>query len=199
MVPGRPTPRFNLRRRTHFGSLARQRSGTRFLPGTQLLAAWGRRGGAAAHSLAGEMDRTSLARRGSPVMKPLPFIRLAGTLLFSGWFLLSGGCAFHYYDVHTGTEHLWGFGHLRMKSPASDSGHAIVTGSRMLGISLRAGDDSYALGVGYDSHSRVTMSSNGMLALEWPVQASWPRTRDDLFTVRIGTNLPRHLNTDHAP
>ncbi len=27
---------------------------------------------------------------------------------------LSTGCAVHYYDQATGTEHLWGFGHLKM-------------------------------------------------------------------------------------
>ena len=29
--------------------------------------------------------------------------------------VLPSGCAIHYFDAETGTEHLWGFGHLKMK------------------------------------------------------------------------------------
>ncbi|MFT4589665.1 MAG: hypothetical protein ACI8QF_003782, partial [Limisphaerales bacterium] len=43
----------------------------------------------------------------------------------------ASGCAVHYYDKETGTEHLWGFGHLRMKAEPSEDGvvRAVMTGT----------------------------------------------------------------------
>ena len=109
--------------------------------------------------------------------------------------LLLNGCALKYYDANTGTEHLWGFGHFRMKAPPRNADRAFVTGSQMLGLNLRAGRDDYGIGVGYDSHSRVTMPPNGTLCLEWPTNVSpLPRAMRDLFTARIGTNFPPQLN-----
>lgn len=114
--------------------------------------------------------------------------------------VLLNGCAFNYYDAETGTEHLWGFGHLRMKAPPRHSDRAFVTGSQMLGVNLRAGRDNYGIGVGYDSHSRVTMPADGTLCLEWPTNTGLlPRAMRDLFTARIGTNLPPELGLTNGP
>ena len=52
------------------------------------------------------------------------------------------GCAVHTYDAATGTEHLWGFGHLKMSvAAAQDSSktQAILTGVRTAGIRLGLG------------------------------------------------------------
>ena len=118
------------------------------------------------------------------------FSSVAMLALGLGSFLHSG-CAFHHYDAETGTEHLWGFGHFRMKAPPQTGARPVVVGAQMLGLNVRTGRDDYGLGVGWDSHSRVTMPANGTLLMEWPTNASpLPREMRDLFTVRIGTNLP---------
>lgn len=105
--------------------------------------------------------------------------------------LFLSGCAVHYYDAETGTENLWGFGHFRMKGPPKNGAQPVVTGSHMLGLNLRAGRDDYGVGIGFDSQSRITMPTSGTLLMEWPTNAGpLPRELRDLFTVRIGTNLP---------
>ena len=45
--------------------------------------------------------------------------------------VFASGCAVHYYDKETGTEHLWGFGHLRMKAEPSNDAvvRLVVTGT----------------------------------------------------------------------
>lgn len=101
------------------------------------------------------------------------------------------GCAVHYYDKNSGTENLWGFGHFRMKGYPQSPEQPLVVGTHMVGLNIRAGRDDYGIGVGFDSQSRITMPENGALCMEWPTNISpLPREMRDLFTVRIGTNLP---------
>lgn len=105
--------------------------------------------------------------------------------------LLLSGCAIKHYDASTGTEHLWGFGHFRMKASPQSPERPVVVGTHMIGLNVRAGRDDYGIGLGFDSHSRVAMPTNGTLLMEWPTNVSLlPREMRDLFTVRIGTNLP---------
>jgi hypothetical protein len=104
----------------------------------------------------------------------------------------TNGCAFHYYNKETGTEHLFGFGHFRMKAPPKTDASPVAAGSQMLGLNLRTGRDDFGIGVGFDSQSRITMPTNGgTLLLEWPANfPSFPREMRSLFNVRVGTNLP---------
>ena len=105
--------------------------------------------------------------------------------------VLLTGCAIKHYDASTGTEHLWGFGHFRMKAYPQSPERPLVVGTHMLGLNVRTGREDYGIGLGFDSHSRVTMPANGTLLMEWPTNVSLlPREMRDLFTVRIGTNLP---------
>ena len=96
-----------------------------------------------------------------------------------------------YYDASTGTEHLWGFGHFRMKGYPQSPAQPVVMGTHMLGLNLRAGPDDYGIGVGFDSHSRISMPTDGVLLLEWPTNVSpLPIGVRDFFSCKIGTNLP---------
>jgi hypothetical protein len=57
----------------------------------------------------------------NPKLAPnLSAVSLAwGSLLIAGAFLVPfvcSGCAVHYYSASTGTEHLWGFGHLKTRA-----------------------------------------------------------------------------------
>ena len=121
---------------------------------------------------------------------PEQFSSLATIFLGCAVLLLSG-CAVHYYDAETGTENLWGFGHFRMKGPPKNGAQPVVTGSHLLGLNLRAGRDDYGVGIGFDSQSRITMPASGTLLLEWPTNfPNAHRDMQNLFNVRIGTNLP---------
>ncbi len=105
--------------------------------------------------------------------------------------LLLTGCAIKHYDASTGTEHLWGFGHFRMKGHPQSPERPLVVGTHMMGLNLRAGRDDYGIGIGFDSHTRISMPTNGVLCLEWPTNVSpWPLKLRDLFTYRIRTNTP---------
>src|SRR5262245_14630419 len=91
--------------------------------------------------------------------------------------LVLPGCAIHYYDPNSGTEHLWGFGHLKMRagtagaeSPVpTNSVVAFVTGQQTLGLSLAAGRERGGLVAGWDSNSRVMITAeDAQFHLMWP-------------------------------
>jgi len=72
---------------------------------------------------------------------------------------LGTGCAIHYFDEDTGTEHLWGFGHLKMKAQPSTNEvvRAVVTGVETLGVNLSVGDEHKGIGVGYDNRQKAVI------------------------------------------
>ena len=97
--------------------------------------------------------------------------------------LFTPGCAVHYYDRTSGTEHLWGFGHLKMKAaPPNEGVQALVKGIETLGVNLGAGQEDYHIGLGWDYRRRIVISSNAAVRLEWP--------NGDFFNVRVGTAPP---------
>jgi hypothetical protein len=98
------------------------------------------------------------------------------------------GCAVHYYDPRTGTEHLWGFGHMKMKSaPVDASATAVVSGVQTLGLSVGAGRDEAHITAGWDNRRRIILSTNASVSLLWP--------DEDFFNVRVGTTPPFITNT----
>jgi len=101
---------------------------------------------------------------------------------------LLAGCAIHYYDKESGTEHLWGFGHLKMKAPPPNEGvQAVVTGTETLGFNVGAGEEDYHIGAGWDYRRRIVISSNAAVRLEWPNR--------NFFNVRFGTVPPFATNS----
>ncbi len=79
------------------------------------------------------------------------------------------GCALHYYDKRTGTEHVWGIGHMRMKAaPVAEDIDSVVTGTSIAGVSLGAGREDYYLTAGWDYRRRIVLGTNAAFALEWP-------------------------------
>lgn len=113
------------------------------------------------------------------------------------------GCAVHYYSKATGTEHLWGFGHLKMRSipesgeqpRSTNSVAAFVTGTSILGLSLGAGEEFAGIAAGWDSRSRIVIKQrNSSFCLLWPTNSTpLPFGIRNVFSVRIGTNLPPEL------
>jgi hypothetical protein len=96
---------------------------------------------------------------------------------------LASGCAVHYYDKATGTENIWGFGHLKMAVHPSDEGVcAVVRGTQTLGVGLGLGQTDYYLTAGWENQRYVTVANNSSVRFEWPTA--------DFLNVRVGTNFP---------
>lgn len=151
----------------HSGQQARQRSGS-FYWGHGLKAVWGRRRGAAAHFIF--------------------FLLLAASLP------LVNGCAVHYYDPKSGTEHLWGFGHMQLKvAPPAEGVQAVVKGTESLGLDIGAGQDDYRIALGWHRRRQIVVGSNAAVRFEWP--------NGDFFNTRVGALPPWATNSsiDHFP
>lgn len=66
------------------------------------------------------------------------------------------GCAIHYFDPETGTEHLWGFGHMKVKvTPVNKGLQAVVRGTDVLGISVGSTDRQSYLTAGWHYLGRL--------------------------------------------
>ena len=94
------------------------------------------------------------------------------------------GCALHYYDPATQTEHLRGLGHMRMKvAPAHEGVQAVVKGTTVVGASVKIAPDDNHLAVGFDKSTQMAVVSEGAsVRLEWPAS--------DPFSVRVGSRPP---------
>ena len=115
--------------------------------------------------------------------------------------VFASGCAVHYYDKETGTEHLWGFGHLRMKAEPSNDAvvRSVVTGTETLGFSVSAGEENRGIGLGYDNRKKMNVLDDASVALEFPTN-SLPWRRMNLFDARVGAAPPwiTNLNEQHS-
>jgi hypothetical protein len=96
--------------------------------------------------------------------------RFAGYGILAAICLTASGCGIHYFDSRTGTEHVWGFGHLCLRAqPATNSVQAVVKGYSIVGLKAGGSEDDYGVCVGYDSRRFIYVSpSNAAFALEWP-------------------------------
>lgn len=105
-------------------------------------------------------------------------------------FTLVSGCAIHYYDPETGTEHLWGIGHMRMKvGEANEGARAIVAGTDTLGMAAGSAAYDRYIALGWQRLSRLqVVGEDTTVRLEWPTS--------DLFSVRAGRQLPPYLHPD---
>ena len=108
--------------------------------------------------------------------------------------LAAEGCAFQRYDARTGTQHLWGIGHLAIKtSPATESLPAVVTGQETFGLSAGTTVSGGHFAVGWrDERLILVNSSNASVRLVWPSA--------DFFTVRLAKEppFPEALETNAA-
>lgn len=107
-----------------------------------------------------------------------------------------GGCAIHHFDSDTGTEHVWGFGHMKMKVGVPNEGVRVaIRATDTFGLSAGLGDGDGAAVLGYHSlrHLKV-VHENASVRLEWP--------NSDLFNIRVGSEpaLPREVKiTETVP
>jgi hypothetical protein len=110
---------------------------------------------------------------------------------------LQTGCSFHYYDKATGTDHLWGFGHLKMKvNPATNGCLAFVKGCQCVGLGLHLGAGESALSLGLDSHQHLMVyHEDALLELSWPTNRLAPDFAEFEVKVRNASALTNHLLT----
>jgi hypothetical protein len=96
----------------------------------------------------------------------------------------TGACAVHYYDPSTGTEHVWGVGHMAMKvSPPGEGLRAVVRGTSALGLSAGRLDAERYVTLGWSAHRRLEIvDDDTSLRLECP-EGSW-------FRMRVGSAWP---------
>ena len=100
------------------------------------------------------------------------------------------GCAIHYYDKDSQAEHLWGFGHIKMKAApsADDVVRALITSSQTIGIDVLVGEEVSGIGLGYAKRERIRVLEDSSVALIWPENRFlW---RPDFFDVRVGASPP---------
>lgn len=94
------------------------------------------------------------------------------------------GCAIHYFDQKTGTEHLWGIGHMKVKvSQPSEGLQAVVRGVDVIGVGGgRVADEGY-LALGWQSQQRMDiLNEDTSIRLEW--------CGSDFANVRVGSEFP---------
>ena len=98
----------------------------------------------------------------------------------------ASGCAVHYYDAKTGTAHLWGIGHMKMRVvPAVDDAkvQAVAVGIETIGLRVDANQHTNGLSLGYDSSNFVyVVSSDASLRLDL--------VENDPFKLRLGVRPP---------
>ena len=105
-----------------------------------------------------------------------PFVSVALVLCVQG-------CAVHYFDSKTGTEHLWGFGHMKMAvQPSNEGVRAVVKGTQTLGVGLGLGHEDYYLSAGWNNQRMLKVADDTCVRLEWP--------NGGFFNMRVGTNFP---------
>lgn len=98
--------------------------------------------------------------------------------------LAAAGCAIHRYDARTGTEHVWGFGHLSMRvQPVTEGRQAVITGRSVAGLGIAAGRDTWGLSLGWDQVTRVNAWDDSVA-----VRVDWPT--NSLADVRVGVLPP---------
>jgi hypothetical protein len=108
------------------------------------------------------------------------------------WLLASTGCAIQYYDPKTGAEHLWGFGHLRLKvQPPAGAVSAVVAGQETFGFGAGTTAAGGHLAVGWRDERRIVVNpTNASVRLEWPDA--------DFLKVRVGSDPPFASRTNNT-
>jgi hypothetical protein len=103
------------------------------------------------------------------------------------------GCAIHYFDADTATEHIWGIGHMEMKAAAArDDVRAVMSGVDLLGASVGRGRDGFSMMVGWERQRHVdVVGRDAELTLEWPTSS--------FVDLRVGSQFPYTALTPEEP
>ena len=112
---------------------------------------------------------------------PIRMISVVILVVLAGFI---SGCAVHYFDKKTGTEHIWGFGHMKMKvAPEEEGLQAIVRGTDVLGLSTGSADKQAYLTLGWHRIQRLDIvTESTAVRLEGP--------NSDFVNLRVGSKFP---------
>jgi len=96
----------------------------------------------------------------------------------------ASGCAVVYYDRETGTQHLYGVGHLAIRvAPPAEGVQAVVTEVETLGIGAGSVAQGGYVTLGWQqSQTLSVIEENTSVRLEWPT--------DKPMDVRVGVGFP---------
>jgi hypothetical protein len=102
--------------------------------------------------------------------------------------LTVGGCAIHYFDEATGTEHVWGFGHLAMQPGKPNQGvKAVARRTDIVGLSVGRIQEGVYLELGWGARQRIEiLEDNTAVCLAWP--------QGSFYNARVGSHFPPRLN-----
>jgi hypothetical protein len=109
---------------------------------------------------------------------PLSALALLSTLLL--------GCSIHYFDAKTGTEHLWGVGHLKMTvhtSQDNSTTKALLVGVQTVGLRLDLAPNTRGISLGYDDTRTATIFDS-----DSPLKLS--TNSGEPFTLQLGVPPP---------
>lgn len=114
--------------------------------------------------------------------------RQIAALMLLAPLLAATGCTVHYFDPETGTEHIWGVGHMAMKPGAPSEGlKAVARRTDVVGVSLGKLQEGMHLEVGWAARQRVDiMDADTRLCLAWP--------GGSFYNARIGSEFPPALD-----
>lgn len=107
-----------------------------------------------------------------------------GILVLIG-FLLSS-CAIYYRDRDTGAEHIFGFGHLSVKTiPPHEGKQALVQRMTLTGIAVGMDNGSLGMSAGYDRREHILIyDENVAITIQRP-------PNNDFLNFKIGTYPPQ--------
>ncbi len=117
----------------------------------------------------------------------LYFVCWIPPLLFPALSLSSMGCAIQYYDSKSGTEHIWGFGHMAMKPSAPVEGLKMTAyRTDVMGITIGRLREGVHFGMGWVGSQRIeVVDENTRLCLGWP--------HGSFYKARVGSEFPPKL------
>lgn len=99
-------------------------------------------------------------------------------------FLACQSCAVHYFDPATGTEHIWGIGHLALKHGTPIEGlKAVGRRTDTVGVLIGRLENDAHFGVGWNARQEIEIvDENVQLKLDWP--------SGSFYDVRVGSWFP---------
>ena len=129
--------------------------------------------------------------------KPTSFVFHVRRTLRSAWKpgavalmgIILSSCAVYYRDRDTGAEHIWGFGHLAVKTiPSHEGKQALIQRMTLTGIAVGTDNGSLGVSAGYDRREHILIfDENAAITIE-------RHPSNDFFYFKIGT-YPSDLET----
>jgi len=122
-----------------------------------------------------------------PKSMPSLFERLAKNIVSQiGIPVILSGCAVSHFDQETGTYHLYGLGHMKMKVEADKnvekSACIVITGMESLGVVLLQEPGSYSVALGWEKKDQMRI-----LAQDTSVNIESPKFFIDLFNLKVNS------------